>query len=210
MTGVGGSDTHNLKGVQAWAFGHGNPTTWVYAQERSGEAVLEAIRRGRVTISWAPIAPRLELSADTDGDDEYETMVGDNVLYTGAPLKLKIAVVTEGGQAAGNAVAPIRPVAETLIRRLSDSHNDTEAVLNAILSRDRFLICLRKNGIIYKAWVLEGETGSVSVSDVPDGIGHTYYRAELIGRPDVHAATSFLYGRMIAMTNPIYINYPQR
>lgn len=210
MTGVGGSDTHNLKGIQARAFGHGNPTTWVYAQERSAEAVLEAIRRGRVTISWAPVAPRLELSADTDGDDEYETMMGDNVLYTGDPLKLRIAVVTEGGQEDDSTDGRIRPVAETKIRKMWDSHNNTEAVLNAIFSRDRTLICLRKNGIIYKGWFLEGETGSIAVSDVPDSIGHTYYRAELIGRPDVHVSTLPLYGRMKAMTNPIYINYPHR
>ncbi len=211
MTGVGGSDTHNLNGIQAWAFGHGNPTTWVYAHDRSGEAVVEAIRQGRVTISWAPAAPRVELSADTNGDRVYETMMGDNVLYTGGgPLKLRISVGTEGGQAAGRADARILPVAERLIRQLSNPNADSDAVLEALLCRNCSLICLRKNGIIYRAWVLDGAAGSVTVSDVPHSIGHTFYRAELIGRPDVPAATSLLYGRMKAMTNPIYINYPQR
>lgn len=62
MPAVGGSDNHwrattALQGV-------GQPTTWVHAEDRSPRAILEAVREGRTTISFAPPShggPRLDL-----------------------------------------------------------------------------------------------------------------------------------------------------
>jgi hypothetical protein len=62
--------------------GIGNPTTWVFAQERSPRGVLEALKAGRTSISFQPPAegaPVLLLEGDTDGDGVYEAMVGDTV-----------------------------------------------------------------------------------------------------------------------------------
>jgi len=45
VTGVGGSDTHNLNGVLAQFTDLGNPTTWVYAEEKNGQSILDGIAR---------------------------------------------------------------------------------------------------------------------------------------------------------------------
>lgn len=75
----GGSDCHHQEGGEAEIFNIGNPTTWVYARDRSGEAVLNALGRGNASISYAPTAERLELWADADGDGKYELLMGDTI-----------------------------------------------------------------------------------------------------------------------------------
>ena len=40
ITGVGGSDTHHLVEWLSQFFGIGNPTTWVWAEKRSAEAIV--------------------------------------------------------------------------------------------------------------------------------------------------------------------------
>lgn len=76
---TGGSDAH---WASTQAVGSGNPTTWVLAATRSPEAILEAVRAGRTSISRAPPsaggAPLL-LEADPDGDGSYDAAVGDAV-----------------------------------------------------------------------------------------------------------------------------------
>jgi hypothetical protein len=60
LTAIGGSDFHFLPGDhRRWPGEYlGMPTTWVYAEQLSGRAVLEGLRRGRAYIS---IGPRLAL-----------------------------------------------------------------------------------------------------------------------------------------------------
>lgn len=86
---TGGSDSHWLS--TAAVQGVGNPTTWVFAQERSQRGVLDAIRAGRTSISFRPPvaggAPLL-LEADTDGDGSYDAVVGDTVA-PGVPLRVR-------------------------------------------------------------------------------------------------------------------------
>jgi hypothetical protein len=90
----GGSDCHHQEGVEAMAFNLGNPTTWVLARERSGEAVLEALRRGRTSISYAPLAERVELRADTDRDGGYESIMGDVITEVPSrPIRLEVRVI---------------------------------------------------------------------------------------------------------------------
>jgi hypothetical protein len=80
VAATGGGDSHWLS--VAAAQGVGNPTTWVFAKERSARGVLDAVRNGRTSISvQTPLAgaTQLLLEADRDGDGEYESMVGDTV-----------------------------------------------------------------------------------------------------------------------------------
>lgn len=58
IVAVGGSDTHNRSQP---AVRHGWPTTWVYASRLRAGAVVEAVRRGRVFLSYAPFGPTLDL-----------------------------------------------------------------------------------------------------------------------------------------------------
>ena len=74
---TGGSDTH---GAQQPTIG--NPTTWVFAADRSEQAILDAIRAGRTTVTRLAPAQgggRLLLEADGDGDGTFESMAGDAV-----------------------------------------------------------------------------------------------------------------------------------
>mgnify|MGYP002620437705 CR=1 FL=1 len=96
----GGSDCHHQEGVEAAIFNVGNPTTWVYAPERTAESLLEALRRGRASVGYAPQGERIELAADADGNGSFELMMGDNLAEpTGAPLRLRVRVVNARDEA---------------------------------------------------------------------------------------------------------------
>ena len=108
VAATGGSDSHWVSTTAAQ--GPGQPTTWVYAEERSARGVLDAIRAGRTFVSHQPPAlggPRLLLEADRDGDGHFEAMAGDTVApgtamrarVLGAPGAL-LRVVTDGGRPA--------------------------------------------------------------------------------------------------------------
>lgn len=93
ITGLGGSDSHhgypgNPSSISQNSFQRlgnyvGTPTTWVFARERSGDAVMAALGNGRVSVSVNPNAPRITLLADVTGDGEPDLMMGDNVRATG-------------------------------------------------------------------------------------------------------------------------------
>ena len=75
---VGGSDFHKPGVVKL-----GSPTTAVYADDPSPEALLAAIRKGRSYVTESPKGPRLELSYG-------EAMQGDEALYVpGVPVTVK-------------------------------------------------------------------------------------------------------------------------
>ncbi len=89
VAATGGSDSHWLSTTAAQ--GPGNPTTWVYAQERSTAGVLRAIKDGRTSVAMQPPAlggPRLLLEADADRDGVYESMIGDTV-PPGTPMRVR-------------------------------------------------------------------------------------------------------------------------
>jgi len=100
LTGRGGSDSHHglpqgdekrvSQSIQATGNYVGTPTTWVFAAGRTGAAVIEAIERGRVSISSSPSAPRVELTADLDADGTPDLMMGDNVVASGQPVKFEV------------------------------------------------------------------------------------------------------------------------
>lgn len=65
VAATGGSDNHwvSTTAVQ----GVGQPTTWVFAEDRTVEAIVEGVRAGRTTISWQPPGmngPRLDITED--------------------------------------------------------------------------------------------------------------------------------------------------
>jgi predicted metal-dependent phosphoesterase TrpH len=89
VAATGGGDSHWVS--IAAAQGVGNPTTWVFATERSARGVLDAIRQGRTSISLqSPLAgaTQLVLEADADRDGQYESMVGDTV-PPGTPMRVR-------------------------------------------------------------------------------------------------------------------------
>jgi hypothetical protein len=109
MAGRGGSDSHhgypdtpeqktNLS-YQAPENNVGTPTTWVFAKSRTGQAVVDALTLGRVSISANPYTPRVEFTADLDADGRPDLMMGDNAKPTGKPVTFRI-------QLSGKSVIP--------------------------------------------------------------------------------------------------------
>jgi hypothetical protein len=112
---VGGSDNHWRS--TAAAQGVGQPTTWVFARDRSPGAVVEAIRRGRTSLAAEPPGlggPRLLLTAREDWPGGGEAMIGNQVRGHG-PLTVEVRVTNGTGSrlrlVAGGAVVAEEPVA---------------------------------------------------------------------------------------------------
>ena len=63
LTLVGGSDRHQPEGPDRdpEEVRLGSPTTWLWLEERSGAAVVEALRAGRASVSEQPSGPFLEV-----------------------------------------------------------------------------------------------------------------------------------------------------
>jgi Protein of unknown function (DUF3604) len=105
---TGGSDSH-WRSTSAGQ-GPGQPTTWVFASERSVKGVLDGLRAGHTFVSHEPpayLGPKLFLEADGDGNGSYESMQGDAV-RPGSKLRARVRgapgaqlrIVTNGGKEA--------------------------------------------------------------------------------------------------------------
>jgi hypothetical protein len=109
ITGRGGSDSHHgtpdtpeqatKNTVQRQANYVGTPTTWVFAKDRTLQAVVDALTNGRVAVSENPYAPRVEFYADLDQDGKMDMMMGDNAKATGKPVMFRVQL--EGNTAVG-------------------------------------------------------------------------------------------------------------
>jgi hypothetical protein len=77
VVAVGGSDRHQppFYGVLGF-YELGTPTTWVYADALTQEAILAGVRAGHVFISESPAGPRIELTAEANG---RTAMMGDEL-----------------------------------------------------------------------------------------------------------------------------------
>ena len=92
-TAVGGSDNH-WKALDGTA-GVGQPTTWVYAADRSPAGIIAGVQAGRTTVSWQPPGlggPRLLLDVVEEWSGRA-AMLGGSVHGDGQLL----AVVTASG-----------------------------------------------------------------------------------------------------------------
>jgi len=89
----GGSDVHHQEGIESRILNVGNPTTHIFARERSAAAVIEGLKAGHVTISYAPAAERIDFTADADGDGVFETIVGGDVDGHGQTIAFRVEIV---------------------------------------------------------------------------------------------------------------------
>jgi hypothetical protein len=117
VAATGGSDNHSLATTAVQ--GAGQPTTWVFAADRTATGVLAGIREGRTFVSHQPPAlggPAAFLEADGDGDGTFESIVGDSVA-PGSELRVRVErapgsllrLVTDGGAEAFAPVAVTGP-----------------------------------------------------------------------------------------------------
>jgi hypothetical protein len=89
---VGGSDNHWRSTFEVQ--GVGQPTTWVYAANRTPGAILDGVLAGRTTVSWQPpvlAGPRLRITATELYGDHNRAMVGGEVGALG-PAEFAISV----------------------------------------------------------------------------------------------------------------------
>ena len=93
LSARGGSDVHHQQGVESMILNVGNPTSFIFSRERTREAILEALKAGHVSISYAPSAERVDLVADADGDGIFETIIGDNIDGQGQTIRFRIEIV---------------------------------------------------------------------------------------------------------------------
>jgi len=209
---IGGSDTHHLVDWQSSLFGHGNPTTWVYAAERTAEGILAGIKAGQVTISYAPLAVRLDFTADSDADGMYETLVGDFLPHQpGQMISFKVQIYSslesEGTMDGESSALDITSIIDE-----ENSYKNLEQLLPLFLSlkgdncNSLYGLSIYKNGRILKVILLSG-LNTFTFEDMPEDSLPTYYRVELHGITQEALLYPLLYGNKIALTNPIYINY---
>ncbi|WP_204072576.1 CehA/McbA family metallohydrolase [Planotetraspora phitsanulokensis] len=77
----------------------GQPTTWVFAAERSVRGILDALRAGRTVVSATPQGAFVTIEADVDGDGVFEAVGGDEVIVRDRrlPKKARLRVRIRGG-----------------------------------------------------------------------------------------------------------------
>lgn len=107
----------------------GQPTTWVFAADRSVRAILDALRAGHTTVSQDITGPFLTLTADLDGDGVDEVMGGDEVVVRSRRLHPRATISVRAQRASGIRLvvyaAPGRsagPVLDTTIGSDDETH----------------------------------------------------------------------------------------
>jgi len=131
VTGRGGSDAHHSYTApaatwtsnvyQGFANNVGTPTTWVYARERSADAVVQALTAGRVAISATSASARVEFSADLDADGEADLMMGDVGRASGQPVSFRVDLADDGNPLGVYSVRVIKDGAEFGVFRTAGS-----------------------------------------------------------------------------------------
>lgn len=112
---TGGSDNHYKATLPVQ--GPGQPTTWVFATDRTVAGVLDGLRNGRTFVSWQPPAhggPQLLLEADGNDDGTFEAIAGDAVdpaaswqaRVVNAPPGASVRIVVDRGEMAAELDVP--------------------------------------------------------------------------------------------------------
>jgi hypothetical protein len=206
IPGVGGSDTHHLKGFVANFLRHAEPTTWVYAKKRSAEAILAGIRAGHVSVSDEPQGPRIDFMADTNGDGVFETMMGDNVvLQEEANVTLRIRIVSQ--DSAETTGTTVDLASALLTSDEAETVHGAEALVSAFLKDGEYLVLLLRNGDLHGLWEAMGDTAQIELTEPIAPAEQTFYRIELLGTPPADFINGLLRGFTKALSNPIYFNY---
>ncbi len=207
IPGVGGSDTHQLVGFESNFLRLAEPTTWVFAEERTADAVIAGIQAGRVSVTDEPGSPRIDFTADTDGDGVFETIMGDNVVLAGEALvDLRIRVVSHD-------LLDTTATTEDLTNRLASADEEGEAgaaeeLVSAFLNGGEYLVVLRRNGDLHGLWRAHGDAARIDLAERIDPSDRVYYRVELLGASTFDFVNTLLRGYTKALSNPIYFNYP--
>ncbi|MFK3984294.1 CehA/McbA family metallohydrolase [Micromonospora sp. NPDC050397] len=119
--------------------GPGEPTTWVFAAERSVRGVLDALRAGRTTVSYKPTGAFLTIEADLDGDGVFEALGGDEVVLRDRRLPKRAALRVRVRNGAGSRVivyrAPGRSV--TPVTTVSPTKDDQTFLVPVTLDADQ-------------------------------------------------------------------------
>jgi hypothetical protein len=211
IPGVGGSDTHYLEGVLSHLYTHVNPTTWVYADDLSAEAVLAGISAGHASISYSPNAARLDFRADADNDGSYETMMGDNISESGNVVRFQIQIVSTDEDDNGTSRKPVE-LPHRVVKNLEEGRIHIREIFDEYEAESDlgpmhlYAAGVLKNGDLFRVWIVPG-AGTVRFKDIPGS--NTYYRIKLAGDPDVFGIKHLLYGRVVALINPIYVGYAE-
>jgi hypothetical protein len=175
----------------------------VYAPECTGRAILDGIKAGHVTLSYAPDAGYLEFFADIDNDDIDDVMMGDNVVVdTETEITLTIKYMDPSSDSDENDVVSLSPATIKNLVSNTKSVNDLFASLGDIK-----IIFLYKSGVLHKGWVLYGGADTIFHSETIGPDEQVYYRAEIFGKTDIKPILRLLYGMLMGLTNPIYVNY---
>lgn len=208
IPGLGGSDTHQLKGFEALFLRHAEPTTWVFAQEPSADALLAAIKAGHVSVSDQPGGPRIDFLADTNDDGVYDSMMGDNVILEDTTdITLRIGIESQEPQSSTGPVVELSP------RDMTDADSrDADAAekfASALLNDGEYLAVLIKNGRRHGMWKITGDTARIEFREqvLPDA--PVFYRVELYGTPPEDIIDRLLRGFTRALSNPIYFGYAE-
>jgi hypothetical protein len=208
VTGVGGSDTHFLNDIVASITGHGNPTTWVYADSKDASAILTGIGKGNVSISYSVDAPRLEFRADNNNDSVFETLMGDSLMSHGDHINYKISII---GGSGGR--GDIRALPSSLVKSLNEKSLGFWDLLWLAMTLSQMdgdniqFVTVIKDSELFGAWFISGGTDSIVFNDRIAAGSQAYYRAEVYGQPDVKGISQLIFGLRTAVSNPIYVGY---
>lgn len=208
ITGIGGSDTHQLDGLLSKWKNIATPTTWVDSVDRDGKSILEAIKKGRVSLSYAVDAPMLEFLADVDNKHEYTIKTGDNIISrTSIDFKIRIHYPHQEKKYKTGVI--VKELASELTQAFEDGSVDVVKYLQEDKSFGKVrAVGVFKNGKLFKTWKINEKVNEIVFSDQLDKRERSYYRVELVGKPSSsYFANVLLYGKTIALTNPIYVNY---
>jgi hypothetical protein len=174
--------------------------------------LLEGIRRGRVAISYNPNGERLEVRADTTGDGNYASMIGDNHSGFAGKVSFRVDIERQRPPEEDPCAVAETEVSRDVVSQFDfeevESKPNEEAFAQKKKCRGKYLLVLIKNGEPHRAWKLKKGGQSVFFNESVEEGDRAYFRVELLGKPEISwLKRKIFYGKFLALTNPIYFNY---